>query len=152
VSPSFSHEAPTAHGRPVGMADDRDYLDGWLRRATTPFLVGDPALAQARDVASFRRRTVELLLAESELEVISVWGPSFLKVLLDAIAYERHVFARGLAPARRRALLRDPIDWPAVWPRLKLISTWADAGAATQAQALAALFPGVLVQGKGLLA
>jgi hypothetical protein len=134
------------------MADDRDYLDGWLRRLTAPFIVGDPALARARDVATFKERTVELLLAEAELEVISVWSPSFLKVLLDAIAYQRHVFGRLLAPARRRALLADPIDWRGVWPRLKLISAWADAGAAGQARALGRLFPGVMLQGKGLLA
>jgi hypothetical protein len=152
VSPTFSHEPPTAAGVPVGMTDDRDYLDGWLRRATAPFLVTDDALARTRDVAQFRRGTAALLLGEPDLEVISVWSPSFLKVLLDEIAYERHVFARALAPARRRALLADPIDWTGVWPRLRLISTWADAGAAAQARALGALFPGVLLQGKGLLA
>jgi hypothetical protein len=152
VSPSFAHEASTARGVPVGMADDRDYLDGWLRRLSAPFIVADGSLARARSVEAFKERTCALLLGEPDLEVISVWSPSFLKVLLDQIVFERHIWARALAPARRRALLSDPVDWPRVWPRLRLVSCWADAAAAPQARALARLFPGVMVQGKGLLA
>jgi hypothetical protein len=152
VSPSFAHEGATARGVPVGMSDDRDYLDGWLRRLAAPFIVADAAVARARDVQTFKQRTCALLLDEADLEVISVWSPSYLKVLLDRIAYERHIWARRLSPPRRRALLADPIDWPRVWPQLRLISCWADAAAASQARALGRLFPGVLIQGKGLLA
>jgi hypothetical protein len=39
-----------------------------------------------------------------------------------------------------------------VWPRLSLISCWADAGAAPLAGELGELFPGVEIQPKGLLA
>jgi hypothetical protein len=39
-----------------------------------------------------------------------------------------------------------------LWPRLRLISCWADAHAAPYAAALAKLFPQAQVQGKGLLA
>jgi hypothetical protein len=152
VSPSFSHELPTANGVPIGMADDRDYLDGWLRRLVSPFLVGDPALARAHDARQFKRRTCELLLDEPDLEIISVWSPSFLKVLLDEISANREALATRLAPARRAALLADPIDWTRVWPRLRLLSCWTAAAAAGQARALASLLPGVLIQGKGLLA
>jgi hypothetical protein len=39
-----------------------------------------------------------------------------------------------------------------LWPRLGLVSCWADAGAASYAAELARLFPQAQVQGKGLLA
>ncbi len=39
-----------------------------------------------------------------------------------------------------------------LWPRLGLVSCWADGPAATDAAALAQLFPGVPIEGKGLLA
>jgi len=153
VSPSFAHEQATARGVPVGMADDRDYLDGWLRRLLSPFWVG-LGLDRERDPERFKRRTAMALLACADLEVISVWNPSFLTVHLDLIAARRDFFAAGLGlrGERLRALLADPIDWRRVWPRLALISCWTSAAAARPAARLGALFPGVLVQGKGILA
>jgi len=153
LSPSFAHEADTARGVPVGMADDRDYLDGWLRRALAPFWVGI-GLDRERDPERFKRRTAMALLACAELEVISVWNPTFLLVHLDLIAERRDHFAAGarLSGERLRALMADPIDWTRVWPDLALVSCWTSAAAARPAERLRALFPGVLVQGKGLLA
>jgi hypothetical protein len=135
VSPSFAHEPPAERGVAVGMTDDREYLDGWLRRMVSPFVVYDAEAARARDVETFKRRTAELLVGSRDLEIMSVWSPSFLKVLLDEIT-ERY----------------GTDDWRALWPRLKLISCWASASAAPQARALARLMPGVMIQGKGLLA
>ncbi len=42
--------------------------------------------------------------------------------------------------------------WIRIWPRLKVISCWADANASASAKELSDMFPGVLMQGKGLLA
>jgi hypothetical protein len=63
--------------------------------------------------------------------------------------------ARRLAPAprRARALARlRPDDYASIWPRLRLISCWADGPAAAYARELARRFPGVELQPKGLLA
>jgi len=55
-----------------------------------------------------------------------------------------------------RAIFRGPSSLPEklrlVWPQLALISCWADAGAARCVEELNALFPGVEIQPKGLLA
>ena len=153
LSPSFAQEEATALGVPVGMADDRDYLDGWLRRLLAPFWVG-LGLDRERDPERFKRRTAMALLACADLEVISVWNPSFLAVHLELIAARRDLFAAGagLGGHRLRGLMADPIDWRRVWPRLALISCWTSAAAARPAARLAELLPGVQVQGKGLLA
>src|SRR5262249_30342341 len=47
------------------------------------------------------------------------------------------------APAERHARL---------WPRLRLVSCWAEGAAGLYARQLAGLLPGVRIQGKGLLA
>ncbi len=67
----------------------------------------------------------------------------------------RRRLERRLAPAprRARALARlRPDDYTAIWPRLRLISCWADGPAAPYARDLARRFPGVAQQPKGLLA
>ncbi|MBL8172912.1 MAG: GH3 auxin-responsive promoter family protein [Acidobacteria bacterium] len=53
------------------------------------------------------------------------------------------IFQATTAPGERHARL---------WPRLRVISCWADAHAALYAQELARLFPQARIQGKGLLA
>ncbi|HEY8141469.1 MAG TPA: GH3 auxin-responsive promoter family protein [Kofleriaceae bacterium] len=153
VSPSFAHGEATARGVPVGMADDRDYLDGWLRRILSPFWVG-VGLDRERDPERFKRLTAMALLGCADLEVISVWNPTFLTVHLELIEARRDLLAAGLrlGGERLRALMADPIDWRRVWPRLALISCWTSAAAARPAARVRELFPGVLVQGKGLLA
>ena len=52
----------------------------------------------------------------------------------------------------RAALASNPPDWCRIWPQLQLISCWDQAGSHAPAQQLRAAFPGVTVQGKGLLA
>jgi len=42
--------------------------------------------------------------------------------------------------------------WVKFWPRLALISCWTDAWAKNETAAVRSLFPGIVIQGKGLLA
>ncbi len=73
---------------------------------------------------------------------------------------------RKLSPNPRRAAAIETIfqdeqakgsadraaGYQKIWPQLRVISCWADAFAASSANRLASLFPGVVIQGKGLLA
>ena len=81
------------------------------------------------------RRMARHVLASSldetgNLRLISVWHPSYLAGATDD-------FQPG-AGAR--------------WPRLRLVSCWTDGNARLWAERLRGAFPGVAVQGKGLLA
>ncbi len=141
---------------PLGFADDSEYLGGvagWLARRT--FAV-PPETARLPDVDAFRRATLFHLLAAADLALVSVWHPSFLALLLDALppAWESLLQKlAGLHPARARQLGDlDPRAWTAIWPRLAVVSCWADAQAAAPAAELAARLPGVTVQPKGLMA
>ena len=76
---------------------------------------------------NFREETLRHLTRCRTLSLISVWHPSFLD------------------------LLAGDLDTVKTWPRLRVISCWADANAAAPAAALAKKFPHAKIQPKGLL-
>jgi hypothetical protein len=160
---------PTAVGAvPVGFEDDGAYLGGAFRRLVDATLAVPSSVARLHDPQRFRRATLLWLLAARELRLISVWHPSFLELLLAPLPQwwdgllqdlERGGPVEGTGrtlrpnPARARELSALPLPDPrAIWPRLQLISCWADGPAELPAAALARRFPGVEVQPKGLLA
>ena len=155
ISPQLGGATPDQEV-PVGLEDDSEYLDGWLQWVLRPFLVAPPGLNRLRDPEEFKAKLCLALLQEEKLEIISIWSPSFLKVHLDYIDGHRSQLCEKLqdrVSAKRLQLITDPeVPWTTIWPELKLISCWDSVNAADQAQCLRSLFPGVMVQGKGLLA
>jgi hypothetical protein len=157
---SITPPVPSEHvsgAVPVGFEDDSRYLGGvrgWLARAA---LIVPPVAAGALfDVEAFRRATLHALLLAGELRLISVWHPSFLGLLLDTLTADWDGLLASIARSDRRraaALARlQPDDVRAIWPRLKLVSCWADGPASGPARALADRLHGVEVQAKGLMA
>jgi hypothetical protein len=112
---------------PVGMPDGAylgDVAAAVLSEVTAvPLEVG--AIAE---VDRWREQTLRHLSGARDLELISVWSPTFLLRLLDD--------------------LPDPC---ALWPRLKLISCWASGASAPFATKLASRLPHAHMQPKGLL-
>jgi hypothetical protein len=139
-----------------GLTDDSEYLDGWLRALLSLVLVAPPRLKHLQDPNEFKEQLSLALLQEEQLEAISIWSPSFLKVLLDYIEKNRLLLIAklggNLSGDRAELLRRSPIPWTQVWPKLKLISCWDSSHSREQAEFLRKLLPGVMVQGKGLLA
>ena len=157
ISPQLgkTDSEPSNSGK-TQLSDDSDYLEGWLQTLLSPFWITVPGLHQIQDPETFKHQLCLKLLAEEKLEIISIWSPSFLKVQLAYIEAHREALIHSLGPQlspQRQALLRqDPIPWTQIWPELKLISCWDSANSADSADWLRQQFPGVLVQGKGLLA
>jgi GH3 auxin-responsive promoter len=131
---------------------DADYLDRWLTLILSPFLVTLPDAHRPQSPEEFKHKLAIRLLQAETLEIISIWNPSFLKVILDYISANRSRLQSHLRPDRAQLLNSPIIPWEKVWPQLKLISCWDAAGATEQAKGLRSLFPRVLIQGKGLLA
>ncbi len=136
---------------PVGFASDASYLGGakgWLVRAT---LTAPDKVDALDDIETFRFATLRCLLQERELRLISVWHPSFLTLLLDALP--RH-WNRLLAVLPDAMPLRhaDPHNPESIWPRLQMISCWCDGPAHTGAEDLRQRLPSVQLQPKGLVA
>jgi hypothetical protein len=152
---------------PVGFQTDSAYLGGWFKGLADRTLVSCNDLRRIGDIEEFRRRTLLRLLAARDLRLISVWHPTFLTLLLDALvaswspllaALRRGLAGRGAAQAipacagRAGELERaDPQRPMTIWPGLRVISCWGD-GQASSLRELSERFPGVLIQPKGLIA
>ena len=182
VSPAARARTVTPGGIPVGFDDDAQYFGPMPRWALRHLFLTPPELPAVEDMGASRYVTLRFLLDSPDLAFISVWNPSFLTLLVGAlkrwalpviddiehgtlrppVPLPRHLetsLRRRLVPrpARARAFRRllaranglRPAD---LWPRLGLISCWTDASAARFLPELEAAFPGVEIQGKGLLA
>ncbi len=171
VSPWSAGGRTTGRGVRVGLEHDGEYVRGWLGRLLSLFWTVPPGVRAVSDPEDYKRVVAAHLLADEDLEVISIWNPTLFLVLLDTMAARGAElladaargevragdlrFALRRADGRRLEVLRAALaacDWRAVWPRLKLLSCWDMGEAARPAAALAALFPGVSLQGKGHLA
>ncbi|MFB1483433.1 GH3 auxin-responsive promoter family protein [Corallococcus sp. RDP092CA] len=186
ISPLGRRQHRTEGGIPVGSAED----SAWFPRPLQPLLsrvfAVPGAVGQAPQVEPCRYVTLWYLVRCPNLSLISVWNPSFLTLLMDAL--ERH--GERLAEDLERGTLRPPEQdadgipvaqdpaWTALvqglqgvrdipsaqrlrdglsstralWPGLALLSMWTDAQAARAVAGACRRFPGVEVQGKGLLA
>lgn len=154
VSPPVRREAVRRGCVPVGFDDDAQYLHPWVRGLFRLVAIA-PDIAGADDAREFRVRTAAALLSASDLAFLSVWSPSFLRLICDAYLGEPEAVLRRCPAARARELERIGAGRDAfvrAWPRLALISCWTDAASASEAARLRDLFPGVPLQGKGLLA
>ncbi len=124
VTPPLQHQEASVV--PVGFEDDGDYLGPLAARLVAATRVRPPL-----EPDRFWEVTAASLRGVSNLRLFSVWSPTFLQLLVEAL------------PAG------EPADW---WPHLEVISCWADGPSRTHAQKLRQVFPGVALQPKGLLA
>ena len=176
ISPAIPHD--TSGPIPIGFEDDSEYLGAAKRMLSSTVLAVPDAIAQVADPESFRYLTLLFLAARRDLRLISVWHPSFLERLLDALtrwmpAIAADIAAGTLTPPghlpdglRRRLLARAPrdagraaelcalesFDVRTVWPQLTMVSCWDDGYAKPAADALRRALPDIPVQAKGLVA
>lgn len=132
ISPPGMIPEKASGGLPVGMTSDAAYfpddvggrLAEWL---VMPGLSGEPE--------SVFEETAEALLGTPDLSVVSVWSPTFL-LGIDAVV-------RRLTGGR---------TWQEIWPKLALVSCWADASSAPWIPKLGERLGEVPIEAKGLLA
>jgi hypothetical protein len=172
----------TAGGMRIGFDSDQEYLNSVQRWAMSRVLVVPSAVAKLHNIDNFRYATLVYLLAADDLALVSIWSPTFLTALLAALpdwserlcrdlhdgtlrllspeqepALARLALPRRPGRARQIAKVLDansgtPQTLTDIWPRLALISSWADAAAEMYVPDLQSRFPGVALQPKGLLA
>ncbi len=169
ISPALGRPRRSAGGIPIGFDDDAAYLGGFEQWALRRLLVAPTSLAQCDDLELFRYRTLLHLLAADDLALISIWNPTFLTALLqslpnwlDKLCHDlRYDPPTSVAASPRRAdavssISKSSANTPdmlrEIWPRLALISCWADAAAVHGIGEIRHLFPHVEIQPKGLLA
>ncbi len=153
VSPAQASQETTPSGIPVGFADDSEYVGGLQQRLVRSVMAVPSSVRHSRTMDEFWYATLSHLVRRPDLRLISVWNPSFLTQLADQLS--RHV-DRLLdeEPNLRPSLgARTAAERHArLWPRLRMISCWADGNSGPAARTLAALFPQAHVRAKGLIA
>lgn len=161
---------------PIGFDADTAYLGGNRQRLARAVMAVPAELRLVKDIEVFRYVTLLCLLRQRDLRIISVWHPSFLTLLLEALPANWQALltdiragkckhANALPTAVRDALKRHPLPRRAnelfaadpqkpetLWPQLEMVSCWGDASAGFAAAGLKKLFPNVKLQPKGLLA
>ncbi len=182
ISPPGQQPASTPAGIPIGFDDDAAYLARHQRWLLDRLLVRPPPQALRpspdRSLDNFRFATLLCLVAAEDLSLISVWSPTFLLGLVEAMEQWRELVCTSLATGRvqlpgppdrvlieslQRQIGRQPHraaecirlagePFEQLWPRLGLVSCWGDGASARFLPELVQQFPTTPVQPKGLLA
>lgn len=165
ISPATRRPRETTGGISIGLPDSAylgpDLSEFFLQVSAVPFWVAD-----VQEFEQWQLATLYFLVCSSELSLISVWSPTFLSMLLDALVERKSQLEQALInglrihryelvadPAARQRLkvyyqTRNPKK---LWPNLKLISCWADASSRPYYQDLKSRFDKVQFQPKGLM-
>ncbi|MFT6067696.1 MAG: hypothetical protein ACJAT2_001875 [Bacteriovoracaceae bacterium] len=160
VSPQFKESDDS-------LQDDSDYIEGFFSWFLKPFFVTPKKIKLIKDPILFKKALALHLLAEEDLEIISIWNPSTFTILLDYIEeyreellidlekgiciIEGHSFKLKKITTERKELIRkSPLQ--ELWPKLKFVSSWGDKEAKPGFLKIKKIFPSVFIQAKGLLA
>jgi hypothetical protein len=173
VSPVGRATRRTRGGVPIGFDSDAGYFSAPAAAALSALAAVPMELGQIKDIAEWRYLTLRILLGRDDLTFVSIWSPTFLGLLLDAIPVlaDRLLAAihDGLAgcntplarhctfdPQPERARLIEhaivTADVAQIWPRLSLVSAWAHGQARGAFTALRRRMPQVAFDTKGLIA
>jgi hypothetical protein len=153
VTPAQVREQVTPSGITVGFKDDSEYVGGLQRRLVRSVMAVPSSVRHSRTMEAFWYTTLSHLVRRPDLRLISVWNPSFLTLLADQLCEHGERLLEE-APALKPALrARTAAERHALlWPRLRMISCWADGNSGPAARKLAALFPQARIRAKGLIA
>ena len=157
ISPVAQEKEYTQGNLPIGFEDDAEYF-GKLQRFAIDHLMAVPNhVARIADMNTWRHETARRLLNTPDLGLISVWSPSFMTLLMEYIE-ERLDDLLACLPRRRADFLRRSLQREgsvrdrALWPKLRVLSCWADGPSEHLLPQLRRFFPHTLIQPKGLLA
>lgn len=179
ISPAMRAQASSPGGVPIGMPNDAVYFGPEVAAELEKLLAVPMTLAACQDLDAWRYLTLRYLIEQRNLSLISVWSPSFILDLLryldenlsrfiDDIAQGKPGIAAAAMPSSipavefaanpalarhlRAAAHSGKVRAERLWPQLDTLSCWTDASAQLFVAELRERFPGVNLQGKGLLA
>lgn len=152
----------------TGAPENYDQLDGFFGRMLKRYMVVPQKVNSLYDREDFHHVAALYLLAEPNLEVISILNPSLLELLMQYMQNEADILVPQLLRGRitkdnitfefkpidkERAdlLSRPPYDWSKVWPNLQVISCFTSGRAKLSLSTIKAAFENVKIHSKGLL-
>lgn len=141
---------------------DKDYLGTTLSLLGAPFFVEIPRIKNITDPNDFKMILSLYLISRRDLEIISIWSPSFLLELRNFInnneskilkLLERGSFTNSEGKVWRfKKVLLEDLSINSCFPSLRYISSWGSVNAKKQFHEIEAIFPKATIQKKGLLA
>lgn len=165
TSPALRGPEEILPGIPLGLADEaylgEDLLPDLERLSALPAWV-----RLLRDEAPWRLATLHALVVRSDLAFISLWSPTFFLLLLNHLStecpgldallrlggtLEGNPIPPDHAGLRRLQAFRIQGRTELLWPRLRLVSAWADGASAPFAKDLRDLLPQACFEPKGLI-
>jgi len=165
LSPVGRSLQTTPGGIPIGLPDAAYLGDELTRFFRLPSAIPDWP-GRLLDIHQWRLCTLYYLLRRDDLAFVSVWSPTFLLLLIDALDSDfdalhallcnggcmaGHQLPADAAACRRLNEYRREHDTRILWPTLRLVSCWMDAGSSAYAKHLQARLPQAVFQAKGLL-
>jgi hypothetical protein len=165
ISPATRPLAQLPSNIRVGMSDG-EYLGSAAASAVADLSAVPLWVGSISHVPDWQIMTLYWLVRRDDLELISVWSPTFFSTLLDALEQRvdeltailrdggtvgGHEVPPDLAAYHRLSEYLVSLHSRALWPHLKLVSCWADASSTSFFDALKARLPHAAFQGKGLL-
>ncbi|MFH0753135.1 MAG: GH3 auxin-responsive promoter family protein [Candidatus Omnitrophota bacterium] len=179
ISPNTPKEWPGSK-IPVGFGDDAGYFGAFEQRLVGEILSVPAVVSRIGNMEAYRYVTLLYLVRDRHLSFISVWNPTFLSLLMAPLPEWMPLLIRDIneggisvlgliEPELHKELLAGCFPDPQraryleghgkadnlyekIWPRLCLISCWADGHAVQNMAELENLFPNIEIQPKGLLA
>ncbi len=170
ISPKINKISETPGGTKIGIDNDAEYFGSEVASLISQTFVYSPSMLKDQDLDSWRYITLRYLLATEDLRFISVWSPTFILDLMDHLKKNYRSIVDDIAsgncagsidrfdpdPERaatvERACLGSKLNAGLLWSELDTISCWIDGASKIYSKQLYDLFPGVYIQGKGLLA
>jgi hypothetical protein len=178
ISPVSSDGSEAAEDTcvPIGFDDDTAYLGTWRKNLVSASMAVPAELRNVDSIEDWRYITALLLLGQDHLALVSVWHPSFFLLILRTICNHWDQLLADLATGRCAAfnrltapvaaaigLRKDPVrsrelqarcpqTADQLWPKLKMLSCWADGNAAGAAAELSQSLGSIAISRKGLLA
>ena len=165
ISPATNQPEVTSAGIAVGLPEvaylGEDLVAFFREVSAVPEWVGE-----IPQVDNWQLATLYHLVCCNLLSIISVWSPTFLLSLVDALATRKDELETVLSKGFRIGGQRLPANHPAhdrlkhfylrndfkiLWPNLKVISCWADASSKPFCDDVKKRFAYADVQAKGLL-
>ncbi len=141
ISPSFQEKEEN-----VSLENDDEYFPYLFRKLLSRILLIPKNLKQIKTPEEYDRNLLSFLVEQKDLEIISIWSPSYLLVYLEKLEADysdlRH---------RAKRELPEKLDLNLLWPHLKFISVWGDDVAEEGFQKIKEIFPKIQIQKKGLL-
>ena len=109
ISPAVSFRTTGPSRVPIGFGDDTSYHGDRPGKAVLSTLAVPPMIASIRDLDAFRYMTALALLRARNLALVSVWRPSFLSLLLAAMAERWDELIRNVRSGRPGIELDEPV-------------------------------------------